>query len=85
VSAIGTLARVPRAAFEFANVILTTPDAPIGSSPRDVVRTHRGMTLYRYRSGRREHPVPVLLERGRHAFGPPGRAHRSDGRLEGQV
>jgi polyhydroxyalkanoate synthase len=61
VSAIGTLARVPRATFEFANVLLTTPDAPIGQTPRDVVWTHRGTTLYRYRSNRREHAIPVLL------------------------
>lgn len=60
-SAIGTLARLPRATFEFANVILTTPDAPIGQTPRDVVWTHRGTTLYRYRSSRREHAIPVLL------------------------
>jgi len=61
VSAIGTLAELPRAAFEFANVILTTPDAPIGQTPREVVWTHRGTTLYRYRSSRREHAIPVLL------------------------
>jgi polyhydroxyalkanoate synthase subunit PhaC len=61
VSAIPTLARLPRATFEFANVILTTPDAPIGQAPRDVVWTHRGTTLYRYRSNRREHAIPVLL------------------------
>jgi polyhydroxyalkanoate synthase subunit PhaC len=61
VSAIGTLARVPRATFEFANVLLTVPDAEIGQTPRDVVWTHRGTTLYRYRSSRREHPIPVLL------------------------
>ncbi len=60
-SAIGTLARVPRATFEFANVILTIPDAPIGQSPREVVWTHRGTTLYRYRSRSREHAIPVLL------------------------
>ena len=60
-SAIGTLARAPLATLEFANVILTTPDAPIGQTPRDVVWTHRGTTLYRYRSASREHPVPVLL------------------------
>jgi polyhydroxyalkanoate synthase subunit PhaC len=60
-STIGTLARLPGATFEFANVILTTPDAPIGQSPRDVVWTHRGTTLYRYRSSRREHAIPVLL------------------------
>jgi polyhydroxyalkanoate synthase len=56
-----TLSRLPRATLEFANVILTTPDAPIGETPRDVVWTHRKTTLYRYRSMAREHPVPVLL------------------------
>jgi polyhydroxyalkanoate synthase subunit PhaC len=61
VSAIGTLARVPRAAFEFANVILTIPDASIGQTPREVVWTHRGTTLYRYRSSHREYAIPVLL------------------------
>jgi polyhydroxyalkanoate synthase subunit PhaC len=61
VSAIQTLARVPRATFDFANVILTIPDASIGQTPREVVWTHRGTTLYRYRSSRREHAVPVLL------------------------
>jgi len=61
VNAIGTLARAPRAAFDFANVILTIPDASIGQTPREVVWTHRGTTLYRYRSSRREHPIPVLL------------------------
>ena len=60
-SAIGTLARVPAATFELANVILTVPDAPIGETPRDVVWTHRGTTLYRYRSNDRQHPIPVLL------------------------
>ncbi len=60
-SAIETLARLPRATLEFANVILTTPDAPIGSSPRDVVWTHRATTLYRYQSSCREHAIPVLL------------------------
>ena len=60
-SAIGTLARVPRATFEFANVILTVPDAPVGQSPRDVIWTHRGTTLYRYRSSQSEHAIPVLL------------------------
>jgi poly(3-hydroxyalkanoate) synthetase len=60
-SAIGTLARVPAAAFELANIILTVPDAPIGQTPRDVVWTQRGTTFYLYRSDAREHPVPVLL------------------------
>jgi polyhydroxyalkanoate synthase len=61
VNAIGTLAQLPRATLEFTNVILTTADAPIGQTPRDVVWTHRGTTLYRYRSSRREHAIPVLL------------------------
>jgi len=60
-SGLDTLSRLPRATLEFANVILTTPDAPIGLTPREVVWTHRGTTLYRYRSSRRQHPVPVLL------------------------
>jgi polyhydroxyalkanoate synthase subunit PhaC len=50
-----------RAAVEFANTILTTEDAAIGTTPRDVVWTHRKVTLYRYRSSQREHAVPVLL------------------------
>ena len=60
-SAIGTLARIPAATFELANVILTAPDAPIGQTPREIVWTHRGTTLYRYRSDARQHPIPVLL------------------------
>ena len=60
-STVQTLARLPRATVELANLILTVPDATIGASPRDVVWTHRQTTLYRYRSTRREHPIPVLL------------------------
>ena len=60
-STVETLARLPRATVEFANLILTTPDATIGATPRDVVWTHRQTTLYRYRSTRREHAIPVLL------------------------
>ena len=60
-SALQTLSRLPRATLEFANVILTTPDAPIGQTARDVVWTHRKTTLYRYRSSTRVHPIPVLL------------------------
>lgn len=55
------LVRAPRAALELANVVLTTPDARIGCSPREVVWTHRRTTLYRYRSTQRRHAVPVLL------------------------
>ena len=50
-----------RAAVAFANTILTTEDAEIGTTPRDVVWTHRKVTLYRYRSTKRGHAVPVLL------------------------
>ena len=60
-SPLETLARLPRATVEFANLILTTPDATIGATPRDVVWTHRQTTLYRYRSTRRAHAIPVLL------------------------
>jgi polyhydroxyalkanoate synthase len=60
-SALDTLSRLPRASLEFVNVILTTPDAATGPTPRDVVWTHRKTTLYRYRSNRRVHPIPVLL------------------------
>ena len=49
------------AALELANVILTTDDAVIGATPRDVIWTHRETTLYRYRSGRRSHAIPLLL------------------------
>jgi polyhydroxyalkanoate synthase len=33
----------------------------VGATPRDVVWTHRGTTLYRYRSSERSHAVPLLL------------------------
>ena len=55
------LGRLPRAALEFTNILLTTDDAPIGTTPKDVVWTHRKTTLYRYRSTRRRHATPVLL------------------------
>jgi polyhydroxyalkanoate synthase len=55
------LTRLPAAAIEFTNIILTTPDANIASSPRDVVWTHRKASLYRYRSSNRRYAVPVLL------------------------
>jgi polyhydroxyalkanoate synthase len=60
-NAVERLAALPRATIEFTNVILTTPDAEIGSTPRDTIWTHRGTTLYRYRSNEREHAVPILL------------------------
>jgi polyhydroxyalkanoate synthase len=48
-------------ALELANIVLTTDDAVVGATPRDVVWTHRRTTLYRYRSSRRAHPIPLLL------------------------
>jgi polyhydroxyalkanoate synthase subunit PhaC len=54
-------ARAPMAAFEFANILLTQNDAKVGTTPKDVVWTHRKSTLYRYRSNQRRHPIPVLL------------------------
>ncbi len=60
-SALNRIARAPAATVELANTILTTPDATIGATPKGVVWTHRTTTLYRYRSERRVHPVPVLL------------------------
>ncbi len=60
-SVLDQLRRTPRAALEFTNIVLTTPDAAIGQSPRDIVWTHRKTTLYRYRSSKRAHPIPVLL------------------------
>ena len=55
------LARTPLAALEFANTILTERDAPIGTTPKDVVWTHRKTTLYRYRNPEPTYAVPVLL------------------------
>ena len=60
-SAFEQLVRAPVAAIEFANILLTTDDARVGVTPRDVVWTHRKTTLYRYRSNQRRHPVPLLL------------------------
>ncbi len=55
------LVRTPAAALEFTNILLTQDDAKIGVTPKDVVWTHRKTTLYRYRSDKRKHPIPVLL------------------------
>jgi polyhydroxyalkanoate synthase len=60
-NAIEQVVRAPCAAVEFTNIILTTPDAPIGRSPSEVIWTHTGRTLYRYRSSAREHAIPVWL------------------------
>jgi polyhydroxyalkanoate synthase len=53
--------RLVAAGIETANILLTTPDAQIGSTPKDVIWTHRKTTLYRYRSNQRRHAVPILL------------------------
>ncbi|GAB96676.1 polyhydroxyalkanoate synthase [Kineosphaera limosa] len=55
------LTSIPKALLETSNILLTTEDAVIGATPKDVVWTHRKTTLYRYRSSQRRHPVPVLL------------------------
>lgn len=60
-SVVEQLVRAPAAAVEFANILLTQNDAQVGTSPKDMVWSHRKTTLYRYRSERRRHPVPVLL------------------------
>jgi polyhydroxyalkanoate synthase len=53
--------RAPVAAAEVTNILLTTDDAVVGATPRDVIWTHHGTTLYRYRSSQRSHAIPVLL------------------------
>ena len=55
------LTSLPLTALEYSNLLLTQSDAAIGTTPKDVVWTHRSTTLYRYRSTQRTHPVPVLL------------------------
>ncbi len=55
------IARTPFDAAELTNILLTTDDAVVGATPRDVVWTHRGTTLYRYRSSHRRYAVPILL------------------------
>ncbi|HSP37243.1 MAG TPA: alpha/beta fold hydrolase [Frankiaceae bacterium] len=59
--AVKTVARLPAAVTEFSNILLTTKDVEVGVSAKDVVWTHRKVTLYRYRNTRRTHDVPVLL------------------------
>lgn len=61
VKAARTALGLPMAALRTANILLTTEDAVIGCTPREVVWTHRKVTLYRYHSDKRTHPVPVLL------------------------
>lgn len=60
-SVLERIARTPRDAINFANILLTTDDTAIGITPRDVVWTHHETTLYRYRSQRRSYAIPLLL------------------------
>jgi polyhydroxyalkanoate synthase subunit PhaC len=53
--------RFPVQALEYGNILLTTDDAVVGATPKEVVWTHRETTLYRYRSSNRRHAIPVLL------------------------
>jgi polyhydroxyalkanoate synthase len=55
------VAGLPRAALEYANIVLTRDDAEIGVTPKEPLWTWRKLTLWRYRSERRRHPIPVLL------------------------
>ncbi|WP_095999904.1 alpha/beta fold hydrolase [Mobilicoccus massiliensis] len=56
-----SMLRLPQTVLQTSNILLTTDDAVIGATPKDVVWTHRNTTLYRYRSNKRRFPVPVLL------------------------
>lgn len=58
---MSSLGALPRHLAETANIVLTTGDAVIGATPKDVVWTHRKVTLWRYRSNDRRHRVPVML------------------------
>jgi polyhydroxyalkanoate synthase len=61
VSVLDRVMRLPVAALETANIILTTDDAVLGVTPKDLVWTHRKTSLYRYRSNDRRHAVPIML------------------------
>ncbi len=55
------MAELPSALWRYTNIQLTTADAAVGVSPKEVIWTYRKTTLYRYRSSQRRHPVPILL------------------------
>ncbi|HUA71669.1 MAG TPA: alpha/beta fold hydrolase, partial [Solirubrobacteraceae bacterium] len=61
VGAVDRAIRFPVNALEYTNILLTTDDAVVGATPREVVWTHRQTTLYRYRSSNRLYQVPLLL------------------------
>ena len=60
-SVVGRAVRFPVNALEYTNILLTTGDANVGVTPKEVVWTHRETTLYRYRSSKRRYRVPILL------------------------
>lgn len=61
-SVVDRIVSAPARAVELANVVLTADDAVIAATPRDVVWTHRGVTLYRYRGGGAARSgIPILL------------------------
>ncbi len=59
--AVERIVRFPVNALEYTNILLTTDDAVVGATAREVVWTHRQTTLYRYRSSNRRHALPLLL------------------------
>ena len=61
VNAVDRAIRFPVNALEYTNILLTTDDAVVGATQREVVWTHRKTTLYRYRSSKRRYDVPLLL------------------------
>jgi polyhydroxyalkanoate synthase subunit PhaC len=61
VSVLDRALQFPVNALEYTNILLTTEDAVVGATPKEVVWTHRETTLYRYRSADRRYRVPVLL------------------------
>ncbi len=60
-SLLRNMITLPSALAEYTNIWLTTPEAVVGATPKEVVWTYRKTTLYRYRSSRRSHAVPILL------------------------
>lgn len=53
--------KLTRDALAFSNILLTTEDAAVGVTPKEVIWTFRKTTLYRYHSNQRRHQVPILL------------------------
>ncbi|MBV9417498.1 MAG: alpha/beta fold hydrolase [Solirubrobacterales bacterium] len=60
-STVERVVRFPVNALEYTNIVLTTDDAVVGATPKEVVWTHRETTLYRYRSSDRRYRIPILL------------------------